>query len=58
MLVVGATNRASLLDDALLRPGRFDRRIYMGNPNAANRFRILQVLSYLGHCFFSSCLAA
>lgn len=43
VLVVGATNRASLLDDALLRPGRFDRRIYMGNPNAANRFRILQV---------------
>ena len=42
MLVVGATNLAALLDDALLRPGRFDRRIYMGNPSAANRFRILQ----------------
>ncbi len=43
VLVVGATNRAALLDDALLRPGRFDRRIYMGNPSAINRFRILQV---------------
>lgn len=44
VLVIGATNRASALDDALLRPGRFDRRIYMGNPSATNRFRILQVL--------------
>ena len=43
VLVIGATNRASALDDALLRPGRFDRRIYMGNPSASNRFRILQV---------------
>ena len=33
----------SLLDDALLRPGRFDRLIYMGRPSAANRLRILQV---------------
>ena len=35
--------RVSLLDDALLRPGRFDRLIYMGRPSAANRLRILQV---------------
>ncbi len=46
VLVVGATNRAALLDDALMRPGRFDRRIYMGNPSAINRFRILQVPSH------------
>ena len=35
--------RASALDDALLRPGRFDRKIYMGRPSATNRLRILQV---------------
>jgi len=35
--------RASALDDALLRPGRFDRKIYMGHPSEQNRLRILQV---------------
>ncbi len=40
--VVGATNRLTLLDEALLRPGRFDRTIYMGRPSASNRFKILQ----------------
>jgi ATPase family associated with various cellular activities (AAA) len=43
VLVIGATNRINLLDDALLRPGRFDRTIYMGRPTASNRLRILQV---------------
>ncbi len=42
-MVVGATNRANMLDDALLRPGRFDRSIYMGRPTASNRLKILQV---------------
>ena len=32
-----------MLDDALLRPGRFDRMIYMGRPSTPNRLRILQV---------------
>ena len=40
--VVGATNRIKLLDEALLRPGRFDRTIYMGRPSTNNRFKILQ----------------
>ncbi len=40
--VVGATNRIKLLDEALLRPGRFDRTIYMGRPSTSNRFKILQ----------------
>jgi hypothetical protein len=43
VLVVGATNRVDALDDALLRPGRFDRTIYMGRPSPTNRLRILQV---------------
>ncbi len=43
VLVVGATNRVSLLDDALLRKGRFDMVIYMGRPSTSNRFKILEV---------------
>lgn len=42
MLVIGATNRKDDLDDALLRPGRFDRFVHMGLPAAEQRFRILQ----------------
>lgn len=45
VLVIGATNRMSSLDDALLRPGRFDRSIYMGKPTRSNRLKILQVMS-------------
>jgi len=40
--VVGATNQLQLLDEALLRPGRFDRTVYMGRPSTNNRFKILQ----------------
>lgn len=43
VLVIGATNRKNLLDEALLRPGRFDRSIYMGRPSVSNRVKILQV---------------
>jgi cell division protease FtsH len=43
VLVIGATNRPEILDPALIRPGRFDRTIYMGTPNADNRYRILCV---------------
>lgn len=45
VLVIGATNRKNLLDEALLRPGRFDRSIYMGRPSVSNRVKILQVRS-------------
>jgi len=37
LLVIAATNRADALDPALLRPGRFDRRLYFDLPNAAAR---------------------
>jgi cell division protease FtsH len=42
LLIIGATNRAQTLDPALLRPGRFDRKIHVGLPDAAGRKDIIE----------------
>ena len=43
VVVLAATNRADVLDPALLRPGRFDRQIYVGLPDIRGRQAILEV---------------
>lgn len=45
VLVVGATNRIDLLDNALLRPGRFDDILAVGLPDEATRLQILKIHS-------------
>lgn len=45
IIMMGATNRPDVLDPALLRPGRFDRRIYVGYPDINGRKAILKVHS-------------
>ena len=42
VIVMAATNRADILDKALLRPGRFDRQVYVGLPDVKGREEILQ----------------
>ena len=43
VIVIAATNRADVLDKALLRPGRFDRQVYVGLPDIRGREQILGV---------------
>ena len=45
VIVLAATNRPDILDPALLRPGRFDRRVTLDNPDVRGRIQILQVHS-------------
>jgi cell division protease FtsH len=45
VIVVAATNRPDILDPALLRPGRFDRKVIMDNPDIKGRLDILKVHS-------------
>ena len=43
VIVIAATNRSDILDNALLRPGRFDRRVYVGLPDIRGREAILKI---------------
>ncbi|HEX8300860.1 ATP-dependent zinc metalloprotease FtsH [Sphingomonas sp.] len=43
IIIIAATNRPDVLDPALLRPGRFDRRVTVPNPDIEGRVKILQV---------------
>ncbi len=43
VIIIAATNRADILDPALLRPGRFDRQVYVGLPDIKGRESILRV---------------
>ena len=43
VVVLAATNRADILDPALLRPGRFDRQVYVGRPDIKGREEVLKV---------------
>ena len=43
IIVMAATNRVDILDPAILRPGRFDRKIVVGRPDVQGRLEILQV---------------
>ncbi|HPN60504.1 MAG TPA: ATP-dependent zinc metalloprotease FtsH [Bacilli bacterium] len=43
VIIMAATNRADILDPALLRPGRFDRQIHISNPDVRGRVDILKV---------------
>ena len=42
-VVIAATNRVDILDEALIRPGRFDRKIQVNLPNVSGRAKILAV---------------
>ena len=43
IILIAATNRPDVLDPALLRPGRFDRQVVVGNPDIIGREAILKV---------------
>ncbi|MEQ1920033.1 MAG: AAA family ATPase, partial [Elusimicrobiota bacterium] len=50
IVFIGATNRADLLDKALTRPGRFDRKVHVGLPHMGGREAILARLRHIRFC--------
>ena len=57
VIVLAATNRHDILDPALLRPGRFDRQIYVGVPDSTEREAILKVHAKAVNRFVDKLLA-
>ncbi len=55
IVVLGATNRPGAIDSALVRPGRFDRIIYMPLPDATGRAKILQARQRSGRDLARTC---
>ena len=51
VIVIAATNRKDILDNALLRPGRFDRQVYVGAPDVKGREAILKVHARNKQCW-------
>jgi cell division protease FtsH len=51
VIVIAATNRADILDSALLRPGRFDRRVNVDLPDFGGRLAVLKVSVCVCLCF-------
>ena len=47
IVIIGATNRVDVLDPALLRPGRFIRKVRLGLPNKTKRLKLFQHYSYM-----------
>uniref|UniRef100_A0A1I7TLI6 Peroxisomal ATPase PEX1 n=1 Tax=Caenorhabditis tropicalis TaxID=1561998 RepID=A0A1I7TLI6_9PELO len=45
VIIIGCTSRIDLIDDALLRPGRFDHHVYCGYPKNQERLEIMKVLT-------------
>uniref|UniRef100_A0A8R1DKR6 Peroxisomal ATPase PEX1 n=1 Tax=Caenorhabditis japonica TaxID=281687 RepID=A0A8R1DKR6_CAEJA len=45
VIILGCTSRIDLIDDALLRPGRFDQHVFCGHPNQIERLDIIKVLT-------------
>lgn len=56
MIVIAATNRVDILDPALLRPGRFDRQIYVPVPDIKGR--LVLTVCYLFTLHFTECFVS
>lgn len=46
VITIASTNRPDILDPALVRPGRFDRKIFIPKPGLIGRMEILQVMAW------------
>jgi ATP-dependent metalloprotease FtsH len=52
VIVIGATNKIDVLDEALLRAGRFDRRVFLSLPSLTDRVKILELYTNKKQCSF------